>query len=65
MSHTEEVSRQLCALQQEVADLAMLVRRLSRYAPPGPAGDALDYLKRHDLMGSVLRTGPRQGTGDL
>ena len=63
MNHDEKVSRELCRLQQEVADLAMLVGRLSRFAPPGPAGVALDYLKRHGLMGSVLRTGPRQEVG--
>lgn len=43
------------ALRARVADLSMLVRRLSRYAPPGPAGDALDYLKRHGLEGSPMR----------
>lgn len=43
------------ALRARVADLSMLVRRLSRYAPPGLAGDALDYLKRHGLEGSPMR----------
>ena len=50
-------------LRARVADLSMLVRRLSRYAPPGPAGDALDYLKRHGLEGSPLRdAGNKEGS---
>lgn len=47
---------------RQVADLAMLVQRLSRFAPPKPASEAIEYLKREQLLGSVLRTGPRQGT---
>lgn len=51
------------ALRARVADLSMLVRRLSRYAPPGLAGDALDYLKRHGLEGSPMRdAGNKEGT---
>lgn len=38
-----------------ITDLAILVRRLSRYAPPGQAAEALGYLKRHDLEGTPLR----------
>lgn len=38
-----------------VLNLAALVRRLSRFAPPGPASAALDYLKRHELEGSPVR----------
>lgn len=51
----EMQNRRITALNSQVADLAMLVRRLSRFAPPGPAGDAINYLKRHDLEGSPLR----------
>ena len=52
---TEKCIEELAALRARVADLSMLVRRLSRYAPPGLAGDALDYLKRHGLEGSPMR----------
>ena len=36
----------------KVAELAELVRRLSRFAPPGPAAEAIKYLQRHNLEGS-------------
>jgi len=38
-----------------VKDLAILVRRLSRFAPPQTAALALDYLKRYNLLGTPLR----------
>lgn len=61
-AHRDELTEELGSLEDRmqelrarVADLSMLVRRLSRYAPPGLAGDALDYLKRHGLEGSPMR----------
>lgn len=60
-----EAGAELTSLRARVADLSMLVRRLSRYAPPGLAGDALDYLKRHGLEGSPMRdAGNKEGSRD-
>ena len=39
----------------QVNDLAMLVRRLSRFAPPQLAYQATAYLRRYNLLGSPLR----------
>lgn len=47
---------------RQVADLAMLVQRLSRFAPPRQASEAIDYLKREQLLGSVMRAGKSGGT---
>jgi hypothetical protein len=48
-------SERAAAAEVKITDLAMLVRRLSRFAPPQQAAQALDYLKRHGLEGSPLR----------
>lgn len=45
-----------------VANLATLVRRLSRFAPPGPASAALEYLRRHELAGEPMRASAERGT---
>ena len=43
--------------ERQVDDLAMIVRKLVHYVPETVEfrAKALDYLKRHDLMGSPLR----------
>lgn len=61
--HLECAAARVEELRARVADLSMLVRRLARYAPPGPAGDALDYLKRHGIEGSPMRDVPSAGGG--
>src|ERR1039458_866324 len=48
-------SERAAAAEVKITDLAMLVRRLSRFAPPQQAARALDYCKRHGLEGSPLR----------
>jgi hypothetical protein len=39
----------------QVKDLAMLVKRMATYAPPGLRADAIGYLKRYNLEGTPLR----------
>ena len=55
-------AREREVLRARVADLSMLVRRLAFLAPPDKRGEALDYLKRHQLEGSPLRDDPSAGT---
>ncbi len=50
----------------EVHDLAMLCRRMARLLDGHPSrirDQALDYLKRHGLEGSVLRAKENESTG--
>jgi hypothetical protein len=43
-------------LEEITKNLSMLVKRLSRFAPPDVAADATDYLLRQGFLGSPLRS---------
>jgi hypothetical protein len=41
--------------EEQIKDLAMLVKRLAQFAPTAIKRDAIDYLFRYKLTGSPLR----------
>ena len=51
-----ETREQLEQAERQRDDLAMLVKRMSRFVPANMAAQATDYLMRQNLQGSPLRS---------